>query len=69
MASLIKNRDKDKKITGYTIQLSPNEIKSRPRITLRGYTLKQARQAKTNIEHLIRSKNSGSPMVDWENVR
>jgi len=57
MASVIRKRTK----TGvrYDIQLSPGENESRPKISLGKISKKQANTAKTNIENLIKCRNTG----------
>ena len=69
MASIVRKKTK----TGvrYDIQLSPGENESRPKISLGDVNKKQAGTAKTNIENLIKCKNTGgviSPAVqEWLN--
>lgn len=69
MASVVKKQTK--KDVRYFIQLSPGENEVRPKISLGKVSRKQAETAKTNIESLISSKNTGAVMPpavqDWLN--
>jgi len=58
MASVI--RQKTDNGIRYFIQLSPSEKESRPKISLGKITKRQALTAKTNIEELVKSKNTGA---------